>query len=541
MKLPHSNSNLYAEIELRFPRDPASLCIETHDGASYSWRDLHFGAGRIAHWLNSLRLKAGERVAVQVEKSPECLMLYLATLRAGLVYVPLNTAYQRAELEHFLLDAEPAVVVCTPARLAEIEPIARSARCAHVMTLGEQRDGTLLAAAAWFPDEFETAQRDNDDLAAILYTSGTTGRSKGAMLSHRNLVSNALALDEFWGFRAEREAGRQDVLLHALPLFHVHGLFVASHAALLGGAQTLLLPRFDMNAVLARLPRSTVMMGVPTFYTRLLGDKAFGPEHCRSMRLFIAGSAPLLAETHQQFEQRTGHRIVERYGMSETLMLASNPYFPEQGQPIAGTVGVPLPGVGVRVVNDTGDECSAGDTGGVQVRGPNVFSGYWRLPDKTREEFTADGWFKTGDVGHFGGPAAPLHYLSLVGRSRDLIISGGYNVYPKEIEGYIDEMTGVVESAVIGVPHADFGEAVVAVIVVERNSVLKSATVVDSLKGRIANYKIPKTTFFVEDLPRNAMGKVQKNVLRERYKSTFADAGIAGRVKLSSSRAVATE
>ncbi len=516
-----SNANVYAAIENRYPTDFDSSCIETLDGLTYSWRDLHLASGCIANWLASLKLKPGDRVAVQVEKSPECLMLYLATLRAGLVYVPLNTAYQRAELDYFLRDAEPAVVVCTPARLAEIEPIARAAHCRHVLTLGEQRDGTLLAAAARFSPDHETVQRAADDLAAILYTSGTTGRSKGAMLSHRNLTSNAITLDQFWGFKAARDAGTRDVLLHALPLFHVHGLFVASHAALFGGAKMLMLPRFDVARVLERLPRSTVMMGVPTFYTRLLGEPSFGRQHCRSMRLFIAGSAPLLAETHQQFEQRTGHRILERYGMSETVMLVSNPYFEADGQRLAGTVGVPLPGVGVRVVSEDGAQCKVGEIGAVQVSGPSVFGGYWRLPDKTKEEFTADGWFRTGDVGHFGGKDAPDRYLTLVGRSKDLIISGGYNVYPKEIEGYIDEMNDVVESAVVGVPHADFGEAVVAVVVASRGTALTATAIVDALKSRIANYKVPKRVFIVEDLPRNAMGKVQKNVLRERYKESF--------------------
>ncbi len=539
-----ASENLYAAIERRFPDDLDSVCIETHDGLIYSWRDLHLASGRIAGWLASLRLKPGDRVAVQVEKSPECLMLYLATLRAGLAYVPLNTAYQRAELDYFLRDAEPAVVVCTPARRTEIEPIARSARCRHVMTLGEQRDGTLLAAAAPFAQDCGTVRRAADDLAAILYTSGTTGRGKGALLSHRNLTSNALTLDEFWGFRAERDAGKRDVLLHALPLFHVHGLFVASHAALFAGARMLMLPKFDLAQMLERLPHSTVMMGVPTYYTRLLGDPEFGRVHCRTMRLFIAGSAPLLAETHRQFEQRTGHRILERYGMSETLMLTSNPYFEVDGERIAGTVGVPLPGVGVRVVGDDGSECATGAIGAVQVSGSNVFSGYWRMPDKSRDEFTADGWFQTGDVGHFGGTDVPNRYLTLVGRSKDLIISGGYNVYPKEIESYIDEMTDVVESAVIGVPHADLGEAVVAVVVGAKGAALSSTTIVDALKRRIANYKIPKRVFIVDDLPRNSMGKVQKNVLRERYQATFeasASARAFAQTKAPSERAATAE
>ncbi len=515
------NSNFYALVEHRFPADLDSVCIETADGLSYSWRDLHRASGRIANWLTSLRLPPGARVAVQVEKSPECLMLYLATLRAGLVYLPLNTAYQQAEIEYFLSDAQPDVVVCAPVRRAELEPLTERAKCRHLHTLGEARDGSLLQVAAPHADAFETRPCASDDLAAILYTSGTTGRSKGAMLSHRNLSANALTLDEFWGFAAARAAGKQDVLLHALPLFHVHGLFVASHAALLAGARMLFLPKFDAAQVLARLPRSTVFMGVPTYYTRLLAEPGFDRARCARMRLFVSGSAPLLAETHREFEQRTGHRILERYGMSETVMLVSNPYFAAQGARIAGTVGQALLGVGVRVVRDDGTACPTGDVGNVQVRGPDVFAGYWRMPEKTAEEFTADGWFRTGDVGHFGGQGVPDHYLTLVGRSKDLIISGGYNVYPKEIEGYIDEMPNVVESAVIGLPHPDFGEAVAAVVVSRKTGAIDATNIVEGLKGRIANYKVPKRVFVVEDLPRNTMGKVQKNVLRERYKNTF--------------------
>jgi malonyl-CoA/methylmalonyl-CoA synthetase len=341
------------------------------------------------------------------------------------------------------------------------------------------------------------------------------------MLSHRNLASNALTLDEFWGFANERANGRQDVLLHALPLFHVHGLFVASHAALLAGARMLFLPKFDAAQALERLPRSTVFMGVPTYYTRLLAEPRLDRALCSNIRLFVSGSAPLLAETHREFEQRAGQPILERYGMSETVMLVSNPYFAERGARIAGTVGVALPGVEVRVVDDDGNACAPGQIGAVQVRGPNVFSGYWRMPQKTAEEFTTDGWFRTGDVGHFGGTGVPRDYLTLVGRSKDLIISGGYNVYPKEIEGYIDEMPNVVETAVIGLPHPDFGEAVVAVVVARRSGVVEAAAIVEALKGRIANYKVPKRVFVVEDLPRNTMGKVQKNLLRDRYRNTF--------------------
>jgi malonyl-CoA/methylmalonyl-CoA synthetase len=521
------NDNLYALIESRMPRDLAAPCIETHDGLVYSWRDLHFASARLAGWLASLALPrdpdgSAARVAVQVEKSPEALMLYLAALRAGLVYVPLNTAYQLAEVEYFLNDARPAVVVCSPARAREIEPLARAAGVQHVLTLGERRDGTLLAVAAPFADSFGTVPRSADDLAAILYTSGTTGRSKGAMLTHGNLASNALVLDEFWGFREEREAGGHDVLLHALPLFHVHGLFVASHAALLSGATMLFLPKFDVRQVVERLPRATVFMGVPTYYTRLLAEPGFDRHVCRNMRLFISGSAPLLAETFNEFRKRTGHTILERYGMSETLMLVSNPYFGTPRDRLAGSVGIPLPGVEVRVVKEGSQPCAIGEIGDVQVRGPNVFKGYWRMPEKTREEFTEDGWFKTGDVGAFGGPGKPDNYLTLVGRSKDLIISGGFNVYPKEIESYIDEMAGVAESAVIGLPHPDFGEAVAAVIVARPGAAVDAAQVIAALKEKIANYKVPKRVWIVDELPRNAMGKVQKNVLRDRYAGAFA-------------------
>jgi malonyl-CoA/methylmalonyl-CoA synthetase len=350
------------------------------------------------------------------------------------------------------------------------------------------------------------------------------------MLSHGNLVANALVLDEFWGFKEERDSGDQDVLLHALPLFHVHGLFVASHAALLAGAKMIFLEKFDAREVIRRLPKSTVFMGVPTYYVRLLAEEKFDRHVCRNMRLFVSGSAPLLMETFAEFQRRTGQTILERYGMSETLMLVSNPYFGIAARErIGGTVGVPLPGIAVRVVNDDGSMCSVGEIGNVQVKGPNVFSGYWRMPEKTTEEFTADGFFKTGDIGYFGAtaPAAgkPDNYLTLVGRSKDLIISGGYNVYPKEIESYIDEMQGVVESAVIGLPHPDFGEAVAAVVVAQAAAQLDGERIIASLKGQIANYKVPKRVWVLTELPRNAMGKVQKNLLRERYADAFKPGG----------------
>jgi malonyl-CoA/methylmalonyl-CoA synthetase len=522
-----NNDNLYALIESRFPREMGQIALETPDGLLYSWRDLQFASARLAGWLAGLDVAPDAqgmppRIAVQVEKSPEALLLYLAALRAGWAYVPLNTAYPRGEVEYFLRDAQPAAFVCTPGREAELRPLAQAAGCRHVATLGEHRDGSLLAQAARLPDAFATVRRGPTDLAAILYTSGTTGRSKGAMLSHANLASNALVLDDFWGFREEREAGGHDVLLHALPIFHVHGLFVASHAALLSGSTMIFLPRFDARQVMRHLPRATVFMGVPTYYTRLLGEQRFDRHLCRNMRLFVSGSAPLAPETFNEFRRRTGHTIVERYGMSEALMLVSNPYFGTARDRIAGTVGVPLPEVSVRVVHDDGRACAVGEIGEVQVRGPSVFAGYWRMPEKTAEEFTPDGWFRTGDLGHFGGAGRPDAYLTLVGRSKDLVISGGYNVYPKEVESYIDEMPGVAESAVIGLPHADFGEAVAAVIARAPGQQVDAAQVIARLKERIAGYKVPKRVWVVDELPRNAMGKVQKNVLRSRYRDAFA-------------------
>ncbi|ARP76023.1 malonate--CoA ligase [Bordetella genomosp. 6] len=509
-----SNANLYAVLEGGFPADRDRVALETPT-LRYTWNDIDRASACLANLLASLKLPAGARVAVQVEKSPEALLLYLATLRAGLVYLPLNTAYREAEIEYFLGNAEPAVVVCTSANAQWVRRAAAKAGSAHVYTLDEDRTGTLLQAAAAMPQRFRTVARQAGDLAAILYTSGTTGRSKGAMLSHGNLASNARVLHQYWGWRED------DVLLHMLPIFHVHGLFVASHGALLAGARMIWLPRLDVDQALRYLPQSTVMMGVPTYYVRLLADARFDRAACANMRLFISGSAPLLTETFTDFQARTGHTILERYGMSETVMLTSNPYRPGDGERLGGTVGKALPGVQVRVVDDAGQALAAGEIGNVQVRGPNVFSGYWRMPEKTREEFTADGWFKTGDVGRWGGEsggrAVPADYLSIVGRSKDLIISGGYNVYPKEIETVIDEMQGVLESAVIGVPHPDFGEAVVAVVVPRAGAAIDVSAMQADLKSRIANFKVPKRIHVVDQLPRNTMGKVQKNVLRDTY------------------------
>jgi len=513
------NANLFALFESRFPADRSACCIETHDGLYYSWDDLDRATAKLANLLTALKLPAGSRVAVQVEKSPEALFLYLATLRAGYVYLPLNTAYQEAEIDYFVGNAEPAVVVCSSNNFGWVSKVAFRHGTGHVFTLDDNRTGSLLQRAAVQPDTFDTVERADDDLAAILYTSGTTGRSKGAMLTHRNLASNAQTLHEYWGWRSD------DVLLHMLPIFHVHGLFVASHGALLAGAKMIWAPKLDMGQVLKYLPRATVMMGVPTYYVRMLQEPRFDKDVCRNMRLFVSGSAPLLLETFDAFRERTGQTILERYGMSETVMLVSNPYDTALGERIGGTVGMPLPGVSVRVMNSEGETCEPGVIGNVEVKGPNVFTGYWRMPEKTAEEFTADGWFKTGDVGRFGGALVgqagerkvPDNYLTIVGRSKDLIISGGYNVYPKEIESFIDEMPGVVESAVIGVPHADFGEAVVAVVVRKPGVEIDEVGMIGTLKSRIANFKVPKRVHVVDELPRNTMGKVQKNVLRQQF------------------------
>ena len=511
------NNNLFAAIRGAFPGSLDGIAIESADSSSgatlkrTTWRELDEQTARIANLLASLNLPEGSRVAVQTEKSVEALMLYLGVLRAGYVYLPLNTAYQASEIEYFIGNAEPAVVVCSPKLLAWIHPITNAAKVAHVFTLDDAGGGSLIEAAAGHSATHTIATKQANDLAAILYTSGTTGRSKGAMLSHDNLLSNALTLKDYWVWSGN------DVLIHVLPIFHVHGLFVASHCALLSGAKMIWFAKFDPNAVLARLPDATVFMGVPTLYVRLLGDARLNSELCKNMRLFVAGSAPLLIETFGNWRDRTGHTILERYGMSETAMLTSNPYLAEHGERRGGTVGFPLPGVKVRVSDDKGAACPMAEIGGIEVKGPNVFSGYWRMPDKTKEEFTADGWFKTGDVGKIDERG----YVVIVGRSKDLIISGGYNVYPAEIEGYLNDMPGVAESAVIGVPHPDFGEAGVAVVVGKAGSALDAAAMLADLKSKIANFKVPKRVFLVDDLPRNAMGKVQKNVLRQAHATLF--------------------
>jgi len=510
------NENLFAALRAGFPDDLDRTAIETDDGLAYSWRDLDRASAMIANLLQSLELPSGADsppiVAAHTDKSVEALLLYLATLRAGFVYLPLNNAYQQGELAYFIENARPGVVVCASRSFPWVSKLAFQRGVRNVFTLDDDRSGSLLERAAQHSDHHSVAARRRDDLAAILYTSGTTGRSKGAMLTHGNLLSNARTLHSYWDWRSD------DVLIHALPIFHVHGLFVASHGALLSGSRMLWLSKFDAKEVVERLPRATVFMGVPTLYVRLLQEAGLTRQACGRMRLFLAGSAPLLIETFRDWQQRTGHTIVERYGMSETVMLTSNPCRKEDGERRGGTVGRPLPGVQVRVCGERGTVLPAGEIGGIEVRGPNVFAGYWRMPEKTAEEFTADGWFRTGDVGRFDADG----YLSIVGRSKDLIITGGYNVYPAEIEGYLNELPGVAESAVIGVPHPDFGEAVLALAVPKPGAVLDVASMLAQLKGRIAGFKVPKRMVIVPELPRNAMGKVQKNLLRADQARLFA-------------------
>ncbi|MDJ0777966.1 MAG: malonyl-CoA synthase [Gammaproteobacteria bacterium] len=474
--------------------------VRLPSGATLSRADLYTLSGRYANLLIERGVAAGDRVAVQVDKSPEAVALYLATVRAGGVFLPLNTAYTGKEIEYFIDDAEPTLFVCDPTRASEFDNLQTT-----VLSLDAAGGGSFTAAADTLGAEFDTVARAPDDLAAILYTSGTTGLSKGAMLSHDNLLSNALTLVDYWGFEQD------DVLLHALPIFHTHGLFVATNVVLLAGASMIFLPRFDLEAMITQLPRATALMGVPTFYTRLLADARFDRELVAHMRLFISGSAPLLAETHVEFESRTGHRILERYGMTETNMNTSNPY---HGERRAGTVGLPLPGVDIRITDaESGASLAAGETGMVEVRGPNVFRGYWRKPEKTAQEFRADGFFVTGDMGVIDADG----YLQIVGREKDLIISGGYNIYPKQIETEIDALDGVVESAVFGAADPDLGEIVVAAVVTEAGAALDADAIIDAIRPSLARFKLPRRVEFVAELPRNAMGKVQKNLLRERY------------------------
>ena len=502
-----ANANLFSRLFDDLD-DASRLAIETHDGQHISYAALIAHAGRIANVLVARGVKPGDRVAAQTEKSVAGLVLYLATVRAGAVYLPLNTAYTLNELDYFITDAEPSLVVCDPARAEGIATIAAKVG-ATVETLGADGKGSLTEAADKAGPDFVTVPRGHDDLAAILYTSGTTGRSKGAMLSHDNLASNSLSLVDYWRFT------RDDVLIHALPIYHTHGLFVASNVTLFARASMIFLPKLDPELIIKLMARATVLMGVPTFYTRLLQSPNLTAESTSHMRLFISGSAPLLADTHREWAARTGHAVLERYGMTETNMNTSNPY---DGERVPGAVGFALPGVSVRVTDpETGQEFARDTIGMIEVKGPNVFKGYWRMPEKTKSEFRDDGFFITGDLGKIDDKG----YVHILGRGKDLVISGGFNVYPKEIETEIDAMQGVVESAVIGVPHADFGEGVTAVVVRHPDADVSEASVLKALDGRLAKFKMPKRVFIVADLPRNTMGKVQKNVLRETYKDIY--------------------
>jgi malonyl-CoA/methylmalonyl-CoA synthetase len=504
--------NFYARLAAVASRRADRDCWIEPDRRTWTWAEVDAGAARAAAALRHRGVQPGDRVLVQVEKSATALLLYLGCLRAGAVFVPLNTAYTDTELGYFIADASPRLIVCDPARAAGIGAMVAAAGGVHVLTLDAAGRGSWSA-------QFDSAPRDaasvtiepcsREQLAAIVYTSGTTGRSKGAMISHGNLAANAQALIDVW------RIGADDVLLHVLPTYHVHGLFVALHSTMLAGATTLLLPRFDVNAVLARLPRATVFMGVPTHYTRLLADARFTHVAAAPVRLWICGSAPLLPATFAAFEQRTGQRILERYGMSECGIIASNP---RDGERVAGTVGFLLPAFEGRIADAEGRELPRGATGVLEVRGASVFSGYWRRPELNASEFRPDGHFITGDL----ATMAEDGRIAIVGRARDLVISGGFNVYPKEIELEIDTIDGVAESAVIGVPHPDFGEAVVAVVACRAGAVLTEGEIIDRLAARLARFKLPKRVIFVDDLPRNAMAKVQKAALRQHYSKMFS-------------------
>ncbi len=505
------SDNLFDLIRARIC-EPQKTVIETEDGRRISYSDLVAQSGRAANALVACGVRVGDRVAVQLDKSPEVLVVYLACLRAGAVFLPLNTGYTLAEVEYFVSDAEPALILCRPAALDAMRALGARLGVKAVESLGAAREGTFWPRVEASSPDFADVARAADDLAAILYTSGTTGRSKGAMLSHRNLASNSLTLAECWRF------GADDVLIHALPIYHTHGLFVATNVTLFSGASMIFLSKFDADAVLRVMPRATAMMGVPTFYTRLLEHPGLTAEATKRMRLFVSGSAPLLAETHQQFRERTGHAILERYGMTETNMNTSNPY---DGERIAGTVGFPLPDVALRIADpESGRVLAQGEIGVIEVKGPNVFSGYWRMPEKTASEFRADGFFITGDL----GKVDERGYVHIVGRAKDLIISGGFNVYPKEVESEIDALPGVIESAVFGLAHPDFGEGVTAVVVKEKGAAVSEPEILAALENRLAKFKLPKRVFIVDDLPRNAMGKVQKNLLRAAHEGLYSRA-----------------
>jgi malonyl-CoA/methylmalonyl-CoA synthetase len=501
-----TSRNLAALLDRRLAREKTAFTCD--DGRSFSGAFFWSLSGRLANWLRSTGLKPGDRVALHVEKSVEALALFWACVRGGYIYLPLNSAYTLAEVSYFVGDAEPRVLVCTPREHAHFAQQFGDAGLL-VMSLGDAGDGSLIEAIAPISGDHTDHVSEWDDVAAILYTSGTTGKSKGAMLTHGNLASNALALIDAWKFTD------RDVLIHALPVFHTHGLFVATNTVLLSGGSMLFRRKFDAADVVSLMPSATVLMGVPTFYTRLLQDDGLTRDCCRNIRLFVSGSAPLLAETHRAFEQRTGHAILERYGMTETNMNTSNPY---DGARRAGSVGLPLPFINVRIADlGSGRLLSSAETGMIELKGPNLFKAYWRNPEKTAEDMTADGFFRTGDVGHVDAQG----YLVITGRAKDLIITGGYNVYPKEIEELIDAVHGVLESAVIGLQHRDFGEAVTAVVVLKPNERLDESAILSAIQGSLARFKQPKRVLVVDSLPRNAMGKVQKAALRQTYTDLY--------------------
>ena len=504
-----NNFNVYHHFQPQFTAHVGDELLCTEHGDSYSYADIDRSSAQLASFLTGLGVPAGARISVQVAKSAQGLALYLACLRAGFVFHPLNSGYKAAELEYFMGNAEPAVFICDPDDEAQVRPLTEAARVAHLFTLDRHGQGSLPDAAGNASAEFATVPRRADDLAALLYSSGTTGIPKGVMLTHQNLLSNTRALVQAWEFTD------RDRLLHALPVFHVHGLFVAIGCVLLSGASMRWLAAYSAHDAVRFLPECTVMMGVPTYYTRLLAERGFSAANCANMRLFVSGSAPLLEETFNEFEARSGHKILERYGMTETNMNASNPL---HGMRKPGSVGPPMAGVELRGTNDSGDELATDEIGNLQVRGPNVFAGYWRMPEKTAEDFTDDGYFNTGDMAQIDADG----YVAIVGRSKDVVISGGLNVYPKEIELFIDDLPGVRESAVIGVPHADFGEGVVAVVVCEPGSELDEQDIVRLAKASLADFKVPKRVVFVDELPRNTMAKIQKNVLREEYGELFS-------------------
>lgn len=501
------NANLFSRFLEAAPADRSTTLIEQPGAAPLSWQDMLDASGRLATLMGHLGLEPGDRVTVQVAKSPEAVWLYLACLRGGFVFHPLNEAYREEELAFLLDDAAPALAICAPVRETVFRRLAPDG--CRILTLGSAGEGSLMAAAAEQVPEQGIVQRDAQDMAALLYTSGTTGQPKGAMISHGNLATNAAALVDVWGFSAA------DRLLHALPIYHAHGLFVGLGCVLMSGARIIFLPRFDTDAVLDALPAATVMMGVPTYYNRLLRNTAFSRGACAGMRLFISGSAPLSPETFAAFRERSGHTVLERYGMTETGMNTSNPL---AGERRPGSVGHPLPGVSLRIAGPDDRPLPPGETGEIQLRGPNVFAGYWGLPDKTAEAFTADGFFRSGDQAILDADG----YVHIVGRSKDMVISGGLNVYPREVEILLDGLPGVAESAVIGVSHPDLGEAVVAVVAVADGDRPDEARIIAALKERLAGFKVPKRVIVRPTLPRNTMGKLEKNLLRQEHAELFS-------------------